>query len=253
MVPAAFVLAGSTSDSNDVVKISRGTAVVLLICYAAYLVFQLYTHKYLYTLEASKLYAQDPYEKAGPDSVRPDDTRGVFHMPSMLRHDATSHVTSPPAEISVPAEGSQETAAADNAVVNKKDDDAAKVEDEEEEPQLKVIVAVLLLVIVTIITGITAEFLVSSINGMTTKSHVNTEFVALILLPLVVRVCVNLLCCMTYPSLGQRGRTRDSCDCQRQEQARYVSLNCSESCFICFVDLAMGVAVSSKDFKIRTL
>jgi len=191
VVPAAFVQAGSTADSNDVLKISRGTAVVLLICYGAYLVFQLYTHKYLYTLEASKAYAKDPYEMAGTDIIRPDHNHGVFHMPSMLRGESSSpDLTSAPAENAPPADGSQETAAVDANAVNKKNDDAsqAKVEDDEddeEEPQLKVIVAIALLVVVTIITGVTAEFLVSSIDGMTTKSHVNKEFVALILLPLV--------------------------------------------------------------------
>ena len=215
VVPAAFVQAGSTADSDDVLKISRATAVVLLICYAAYLVFQLHTHAYLYTLEASKVYARDPYSKPDEDNIRPDPTHGVFHVPSVLRHD--HHAENP-----APAEGSQETAAVDNAVANKKDD-GDKEEEEEEDPKLTVIVAILLLVIVTVITGVTAEFLVSSINGMTTTSHVNTEFVALILLPLVVSVCINLLCRMTYPSLGQRGRTRDCCDCQCQEQAWYVS------------------------------
>jgi len=148
-----------------------------LICYAAYLVFQLHTHAYLYTLEASKVYARDPYSKPDEDNIRPDPTHGVFHVPSVLRHD--HHAENP-----APAEGSQETAAVDNAVANKKDD-GDKEEEEEEDPKLTVIVAILLLVIVTVITGVTAEFLVSSINGMTTTSHVNTEFVALILLPLV--------------------------------------------------------------------
>jgi len=207
VVPAAFVQSGaSTVSISDVTAISRGTAIVLLICYAAYLVFQLYTHKYLYTLEASKLYALDAYQTAGDgQEIRPDDGRGVFHMPSMFHH---SHSRSSHDQVATPevqrrsSEGEQtanHNLATDGNLpkegqVDKKDDDKektakaleeAKEEEEEEMPQLKVWVALALLVVVTVITGVTAEFLVSSIDGMTTKSHVNKEFVALILLPLV--------------------------------------------------------------------
>jgi len=41
------------------------------------------------------------------------------------------------------------------------------------------------LAIVTVITGLTAEFLVGSINGLTSTGKIGKEFVALILLPLV--------------------------------------------------------------------
>lgn len=43
----------------------------------------------------------------------------------------------------------------------------------------------ILLVTVTILTGITAEWLVDSIDGLTSSGNISREFVALILLPLV--------------------------------------------------------------------
>jgi Ca2+:H+ antiporter len=46
-------------------------------------------------------------------------------------------------------------------------------------------VAVLLLVVVTVLAGITAEWLVSSIEGLVETGNVSEQFVALILLPLV--------------------------------------------------------------------
>lgn len=58
--------------------------------------------------------------------------------------------------------------------------------EEEEMPSLNVWSALILLVAVTVLVAFTAEFLVSSINGLT-EAHpeITTEWVALILLPIV--------------------------------------------------------------------
>lgn len=50
---------------------------------------------------------------------------------------------------------------------------------------MKPIAAFALLVVVTVITGLTANFLVDSIGGLTATGTISSEFVALILLPLV--------------------------------------------------------------------
>jgi Ca2+:H+ antiporter len=199
VVPTAFVKSGAAgsaaSNESAAVNISRGTAVVLLICYAAYLFFQLYTHKYLYTLEASKVNAKATFDTANIAGgiIAPEKGQRVFHTPSIMRRsmDKKHESETAPAEGN-PSGGSEETAVAvkDSSGHHKKSDDPIEVpkkeeEEEEEEPLLRVWIAILLLVVVTVITGVTAEFLVSSINGMTTKSGVNKEFVALILLPLV--------------------------------------------------------------------
>lgn len=61
--------------------------------------------------------------------------------------------------------------------------------DEEDEPErcaLNVWSAIILLVVVTVLVGVTAEFLVSSINGLTdAHPEISTEWVSLILLPIV--------------------------------------------------------------------
>ncbi|KAL9121233.1 MAG: hypothetical protein Q9187_002207 [Circinaria calcarea] len=58
-------------------------------------------------------------------------------------------------------------------------------EEEKEEPQLSMLTAILTLLIVTALVGVCAEFLVDSINEVTTQYNVSPTFVGLILLPIV--------------------------------------------------------------------
>jgi Ca2+:H+ antiporter len=48
VVPAAFSISVDILDANDILNISRATAIILLVCYMASLFFQLWTHSYLY-------------------------------------------------------------------------------------------------------------------------------------------------------------------------------------------------------------
>lgn len=58
-------------------------------------------------------------------------------------------------------------------------------DEEEETPKVKALFALCLLLGVTAITGVTAEFLVDSVNGLTETTSISKEFVGLILFPLV--------------------------------------------------------------------
>jgi len=58
-------------------------------------------------------------------------------------------------------------------------------EEEEETPQLSVLVTIGLLAVVTVFVAVTAEWLVDSIDGMTTNGKISKEFVGIILLPIV--------------------------------------------------------------------
>ena len=58
-------------------------------------------------------------------------------------------------------------------------------EEEEEIPLVKAFFALGLLLVVTGITGVTAEFLVDSIDGVTESTSISREFVGLVLLPIV--------------------------------------------------------------------
>lgn len=58
-------------------------------------------------------------------------------------------------------------------------------DDEEEVPLVKFWFAAGMLVVVTAITGVTAEWLLDSIDGLTATGNVSREFVGLILLPVI--------------------------------------------------------------------
>ncbi|CAE6432940.1 unnamed protein product [Rhizoctonia solani] len=62
---------------------------------------------------------------------------------------------------------------------------SASTEEDETIPKLKIQATVILLATVTVLTGVTAEWLVDSIDGLTSGGNISREFVALILLPLV--------------------------------------------------------------------
>jgi Ca2+:H+ antiporter len=58
-------------------------------------------------------------------------------------------------------------------------------DEQEETPKVKALFALFLLLGVTAITGVTAEFLIDSVNGLTETTSISKEFVGLILFPLV--------------------------------------------------------------------
>jgi len=65
-------------------------------------------------------------------------------------------------------------------------EDADLLEDEEEEtPSTSWLACILLLLGITVLVAVTAEFLVDSINGLTTQYAISEEWVGLILLPIV--------------------------------------------------------------------
>jgi Ca2+/H+ antiporter len=70
--------------------------------------------------------------------------------------------------------------------------DSVDSDDEEEVPLVKFWFAAGMLLVVTAIAGVTAEWLLDSIDGLTATGHVSREFVGLILLP-VIGACSSLI------------------------------------------------------------
>ncbi|THV07021.1 calcium/proton exchanger [Dendrothele bispora CBS 962.96] len=73
-------------------------------------------------------------------------------------------------------------------IANERDSENTHIETEEEEdeePSIGRLVALLLLLGTTAVVGITAEFLVSSLDGMTSEGPLSKQFVSVILLPIV--------------------------------------------------------------------
>ncbi|KAI5481582.1 pentatricopeptide repeat protein [Pseudohyphozyma bogoriensis] len=156
LIPAGYNAAFNSSESdatevNAILKMSRGIAIILLFIYGAYLIFQLFTHQHLYV-------------DVGRDQPEINaDGRQLWGDHRALR--AAKSVRKP--RVLQEETGEEE-------------------EEEEEIPQLSLWAALILLVIVTVLVAVTAEFLVSSINGLTDQHpEISVEWVGLILLPIV--------------------------------------------------------------------
>jgi len=175
LLPAAFHFT-TTSDINmegkDILGLSHGVALILLFIYVSYLVFQLLTHKNLYAdshgdVAKSVQYVPRPKkEKKGKKSK--EEAEGSTAATTTVSTESTSEHT---------------------------DLEAGEHEEEEEVeiPQMNLLVTGVLLVIVTVVVAVTAEFLVSSIDGLTEANHgISKEFVGIILLPIVGNAAEHL-------------------------------------------------------------
>jgi Ca2+:H+ antiporter len=142
--------------SQDILKVSHGAALLLLVVYGCYLFFQLRSHAYVY-----------------------EDTNNPEVVPSLKygerRHSSSSSVTTladapvlamnPPARVA--------------------DVEAATAE--EETPSTSLAACIALMVTVTVLIAFTSEALVDSIDGTAAKAHIKKEFIGL--------MCVVSMCC----------------------------------------------------------
>ncbi|RDA86098.1 hypothetical protein CP532_1139 [Ophiocordyceps camponoti-leonardi (nom. inval.)] len=176
IVPTVFDAAQNTPVSK-VAALSRGTAVILLVVYAAYLFFQLKTHQTVFSEESQKVPAK-------PWGIRSSPPPGAIHQALAIPG-------------SLMGQGVQEPSANErlsrmllNPLRYSKKGDVldGTVEDEdeeEEEPQLHFGVALATLTISTAIIALCAEFMVDSIDAVTRNGALSEEFLGLILLPIV--------------------------------------------------------------------
>ncbi|GAA6004703.1 uncharacterized protein JCM10292_002484 [Rhodotorula paludigena] len=182
VIPVAFhsFVDDAATESLDVtnakvLEISHGVAIILLVVYLASLVFQLWTHAYMYAPppkpDPSNPNAMPPMASLAPSNYpgepQPPTEGGVFRIPSLP---------------SLPSWGSSSD---DGSSSSSSSSSSATDPELEHTPKMLARVAMLLLVVVTVITGVTAEWLVSSIEGLVETGGVSEQFVALILLPLV--------------------------------------------------------------------
>src|SRR6478735_4545720 len=166
IVPTVFDQARDTPATN-VARLSRGTAVILLIVYAAYLLFQLKTHSSTFRQEGQKVAAKPWSRGGGGASLR----QGVMVPGALVGGGMT---------------GREENERLSEMLMNPhRLPKAEEDEDEEEEPQLHFWVAIATLTIATVLIALCAEFMVDSIDAVTKTGGVSEEFVGLILLPIV--------------------------------------------------------------------
>lgn len=160
IVPTVFDAAANT-PTDKVAKLSRGTAVVLLVVYGAYLFFQLKTHQEVFATPSEKV-ARKPFRSTSKASIK----QGLA---------ASAQLGS----IMIDTDNGRQMA---NISENKLE---GEEEEEEEEPQLHFWVALFTLAASTAIIALCAEFMVDSIDSITQNGALSEEFVGLILLPIV--------------------------------------------------------------------
>jgi len=173
LLPAAFNFTASTLSNaealRDILSVSHGVAIILLIIYGGYLWFQLYSHTSLYNDEG------DDVAKSTVYSPRTHHFRPHRHNKDVESPASTSMLTGVITE------------AENKETENKETPEVVEPPEEEEleTPQMTVWVTMGLLAVVTVLVAVTAEWLVDSINGLTDTGHISKEFVGVILLPIV--------------------------------------------------------------------
>jgi Ca2+:H+ antiporter len=169
IIPAAFAQFTPGDGDDGVTPLSRGVAVLLLLVYAAYLIFQLKTHTDVYNEKSEK--ALTHKEKARAEAQQNGRVGSVSQ--------------------GVAAIGAG-TAAASGGFINEKnlvsdkknDPSSTDEEDEDEEvPQLTRLGALITLAGSTVLIALCSESMVSAIDVL--KQDISEEFIGLILLPIV--------------------------------------------------------------------
>ncbi|KAI1875104.1 uncharacterized protein JN550_002533 [Neoarthrinium moseri] len=151
-------------DSTKIAALSRGTSVILLVVYLAYLFFQLKTHSTVFAERSPK------GEKRESSSAHKEDTIGrLVRGSGVLGEHALNK-----------KDERDNKDALNHERPSSSDDD----DEEEEEPQLNIWLALGVLLGATVLIAFCAEFMVSGIEVIA-ASGVSVEFVGLILVPIV--------------------------------------------------------------------
>jgi Ca2+:H+ antiporter len=162
IIPTCFDQFSSTT-AKPIAELSRGTAVILLVVYVAYLYFQLNTHSDMFNEESKKV-AMRPRKHAVPQgSAMKALAKAGGIGASVGRAEMSDR---PPNDELI------------------QQDAYERADEEPEEPQLHILTAWLTLAGATALIGLCAEFMVDGISSIT-DDGVSIEFVGLILLPIV--------------------------------------------------------------------
>ena len=168
IIPTCFDQFSSTDTTkapvSQVAALSRGTSVILLVVYGAYLLFQLKTHNAMFNIESQKVAAK-PRKHALPEGAIGKalaKTGGV---------------------VAGPGRAQMEDRPPNDELINTRAHEEA--DEEPEEPTLHIAVAWATLAGATAIIGLCAEFMVDGIDAIVDGTAISEEFVGLILLPIV--------------------------------------------------------------------
>ncbi|KJA22895.1 hypothetical protein HYPSUDRAFT_87039 [Hypholoma sublateritium FD-334 SS-4] len=208
------------SEGKAILSVSHGVAIILLFIYAGYLTFQLWSHTNLYQDNlaikstrydkplfqgiSDKLHHHktdetlavepDPISYGSPMTMSPMQSPNLGGTQNMLQRSNT--INSNPMLDSIASDNPNPSStthashpvafASHDDIVDQERQEVREADDVEVEiPTLNLYMTVGLLVVVTVVVAVTAEFLVSSINGLTDTGRISKEFVGVILLPIV--------------------------------------------------------------------
>lgn len=166
IIPTAFQQisdAPNDKTQEQIPKLSRGTAIILLFVYACYLFFQLRTHVTMYNAPSEKVEKQNLVRR----------NTGSLNNLSKARAGSTA---GPGAQAE--AEKVEQKDHADQA-------ESKESEEEEEVPNLSMVGGLVTLCGATALIGLCSEFVVDNINAVAEQNNVPLEFIGLILLPIV--------------------------------------------------------------------
>ncbi|KAJ2917388.1 hypothetical protein MD484_g3021, partial [Candolleomyces efflorescens] len=186
LLPAAFHFSvpelEDSTEATYILAVSHGVAIILLVVYIAYLVFQLFSHSNLYADTGDHIFKSTSYH--ADKKIQLARISRKIGKANPFHNSSKDKVASP-------------TAAANE------DGRVEEEEDEIETPCMNLWVSIGSLVVVTVLPSIiwmlsiqlvavTAEFLVDSINGVTESGKISKEFVGMILLPIVGNAAEHL-------------------------------------------------------------
>ena len=194
-VEASETQAVSTTNS-DILSLSHGIAILLLLVYGAYLTFQLWTHAYLYAPPARGPDGQAIViiPATAPDGPQPPTEGRVFRIPSLPSWGGSSTSSESSSIRSRTAHDDQdlESQSVRGRASSVSSNSSTDSDPYHNIPKLSVWFSLVLLLVVTGLTAVTAEALVGSIEGLVESTGIQREFVALILLPLVGNAAEHL-------------------------------------------------------------
>ena len=158
---------GSGKKQSNMVAFSRGVAILLLMVYGCYLLFQLKTHVDLYNEKSEKVEKRKKKPKKG--SKNDGKKEAGDSRKSMVAIGGLA--------------GAQGPGVADEVMTMA--GEQAQNEEERETPTLSKLSGFLTLAISTALVGVCAESMVGSIDAITEGGAISRTFVGLILLPIV--------------------------------------------------------------------
>lgn len=165
LIPTASLLMGQTTESR-INKQSRGAAVILIFVYCLYLYFCLHTHREMFVEAVPRAPKIEP-----PASAR-------------IRGSIKKGLVSPSGLVGIPGEGNN-TRVREVLEGGGPGDEDTEDEDEEAEPELDIRVALLTFVATTALLYFCVDYVVGSIDALTSGTGVPATFVGLVLLPVL--------------------------------------------------------------------